>query len=60
MDVVTAGRKPLGNEVRSGRAVFNYSNEKLGRKKLSERRFLALAGGRSLRLAAMGRKNLPR
>jgi len=42
MDVVTAGRKPLGNEVRSGRAVFNYSNEKLGRKKLSERRFLAL------------------
>jgi hypothetical protein len=36
MDVVTAGRKPLGNEVRSGRAVFNYSNEKLGRKKLNQ------------------------
>jgi hypothetical protein len=37
MDVATVCRKPLGNEATSSHAVFNYSNEKLGRKKLTER-----------------------
>jgi hypothetical protein len=37
MDVTAARRKPLGNEASRSRAVFNYSNEKLGRKKLTKR-----------------------